>query len=35
VKICFDKDICSAKPVLKDFEVSVEDILRSIRNKNE
>jgi len=28
VKICFDKDICSAKPVLEDFEISVEDIFK-------
>ena len=28
VKICFDKDICSAKPVLEDFEISVADIFK-------
>jgi Uma2 family endonuclease len=28
VKICFDKDICSAKSVLEDFEISVEDIFK-------
>ncbi len=28
VKICYDKDICSAKPVLEDFEISVEDIFK-------
>ena len=28
VKICFDQDICSAKPVLEDFEISVEDIFK-------
>jgi Uma2 family endonuclease len=28
VKICFDRDICSAKPVLEDFEISVEDIFK-------
>ena len=32
VKICFDKDICSAKPVLEDFEISVEDIFKDYKN---
>ncbi len=27
VKICIEKDICSAKPVLENFEISVEDLL--------
>ena len=31
VKICFDKDICSAKPVLEDFEISVEDIFKDYK----
>ncbi len=32
VKICFDKDVCSAKPVLEDFEISVEDIFKDYKN---
>jgi Uma2 family endonuclease len=28
VQICTDDDICSAKPVLPDFEISVNDLLR-------
>ena len=31
VKICFDKDICSARPVLEDFEISVEDIFKDYK----
>lgn len=31
VKICFDKDICSAKPVLDGFEISVEDIFKDYK----
>ena len=31
VKICIDKDICSAKPVLEDFEISVEDIFKDYK----
>jgi hypothetical protein len=27
VQICTDDDICSAKPVLDDFEISVNDLL--------
>jgi hypothetical protein len=26
VTICYETDICSAKPVLEDFEISVNDI---------
>ncbi|MEA5460209.1 Uma2 family endonuclease [Arcicella sp. LKC2W] len=31
VKICFDDDICSAKPVLEDFEISVADIFKDYK----
>jgi Uma2 family endonuclease len=34
VKICFDKDICSAKPVLDDFEISVEDIFKDYKMRD-
>ena len=34
VKICFDKDICSAKPVLEDFEISVADIFKDYSKIN-